>query len=94
MIDKSREIINEERRKTRVMKSSYPFTPQNSNLLEEGKALARDYQISFNKLLSLLVENAVNEWTVPFMQPRPRRGEEPAAPANEGVFPNKAIDSH
>jgi len=91
-MNRVREIVNEERRKTRAIKPGYPFIPGDPNALQEGKVLARAYKISFNKLLSLLLENAIEEWAVPYMQPRPRVGEEPTAPANEGVYPEKAID--
>jgi hypothetical protein len=59
----------------------YPFKPTES-LLAEGKVLAKSYGISFNMLLSLLLEDAITEWSIPTMEPKPRPDE--AEIATEG----------
>jgi hypothetical protein len=85
----NRKTVAEEGKPKRIVKPSYPFCPEDSSLLDSGRALASAYKVSFNKLLSLLLENAVEEWIVPYMQPRPRVGEEASSPSNEGVYPEQ-----
>lgn len=52
-------------------KSAYPFKAADS-LTAEGKLLAKSYKISFNMLLTLLLEEAVQEWAVPGHELRKR----------------------
>lgn len=52
-------------------KGSYPFKPA-ASLMAEGKLLAKSYKISFNMLLTLLLEDAVEEWCVPGHEIRKR----------------------
>lgn len=80
------QAVPEEKPK-RVLKPSYPFTPKEGSLLAEGRDLAKAYGISLNQVLTFLLENAVQEWAVPFMQKREKPGEDGDHPANEGVFP-------
>jgi hypothetical protein len=53
---------------------SYPFKAADS-LMAEGKLLAKNYKISFNMLLTLLLEDAVEEWAVPGHELRKRPDE-------------------
>lgn len=52
-------------------RTPYPFKAADS-LMAEGKLLARSYKLSFNMLLTLLLEEAVEEWGVPGHELRPR----------------------
>lgn len=53
---------------------AYPFKAA-SSLMAEGKLLAKSYKISFNMLLTLLLEDAVEEWSVPGHEIRKRPDE-------------------
>lgn len=55
-------------------RASYPFKSEDS-LMAEGKLLAKSYKISFNMLLTLLLEEAVEEWSVPGHEIRKRPDE-------------------
>lgn len=50
---------------------AYPFKSA-SSLMAEGKLLAKSYKISFNMLLTLLLEDAIEEWSVPGHEIRKR----------------------
>lgn len=59
-------------------REAYPFKSL-SSLMAEGKLLAKSYKISFNMLLTLLLEDAVEEWSVPGHETRPRPDEQELA---------------
>lgn len=53
---------------------AYPFKAA-SSLMAEGKLLAKCYKISFNMALTLLLENAIEEWSIPGHELRKRPDE-------------------
>lgn len=55
-------------------RTSYPFKTL-KNRMAEGKLLAKSYKMSFNKLLDLLLEDAIEEWSVPGHEVRKRPDE-------------------
>lgn len=59
-------------------RAPYPFKTAES-LMAEGKQLAKHYKLSFNMLLTLLLEEAVEEWCVPGHELRPRPVEQAQA---------------
>lgn len=56
-------------------RAPYPFKAL-SSLMAEGKLLAKSYKISFNMLLTLLLEEAIEEWSVPGHEVRKRPDEQ------------------
>lgn len=52
-------------------KRVYNLTAE-EGLMAEGKLLAKNYRMSFNMLLILLLEEAVEEWSVPGHEAKPR----------------------
>jgi len=67
-------MTNKEGKKVRVIKPGYLFVPADPNVLLGGHAMAGAYKISFNKLLSFLLEDAIAKWSVPSMVRRPKVG--------------------
>lgn len=57
------------------LRPSYPFKAV-SSLMAEGKLLAKTYRISFNMLLIFLLEDAIEEWSVPGHEIRKRPDEQ------------------
>lgn len=63
-------------------RTPYPFKAADS-LVAEGKLLAKSYKISFNMLLTLLLEDAVEDWSVPGHEIRKRPDEQDIATDGE-----------
>lgn len=61
---------------------AYPFKAA-SSLMAEGKLLAKSYKLSFNMLLTLLLEEAIEEWSVPGHELRKRPDDQEIATDGE-----------